>query len=140
MKVNIFNFKKSPRVSFTKKDVVFGLESVFKEALSINVVFVDVQEIKRLNEEFRGVDEVTDVLSFGPYGDLGEVYIYSEFFESHEEFFSEQVIRTVIHGILHICGYDHEGYCDENNDKEEMYILQEEYLKRFYDILGRNNI
>jgi probable rRNA maturation factor len=84
----------------------------------VAVALVDEQEIRRLNREHRGKDRPTDVLSFpvdeaglalGPR-ELGDVVICPEH--------TEDLTEAVVHGVLHLCGYDHEL------DQGEMLALQ----------------
>jgi probable rRNA maturation factor len=86
------------------------------------IELVDAGRIAELNRDHRGRDEPTDVLSFpvdeaapaaGPR-ELGDVVICPE----HTEDLSE----AVVHGVLHLCGYDHE------TDDGEMLALQAEIL------------
>ncbi len=79
---------------------------------------VDADRIRELNREHRGRDEPTDVLSFpideaapaaGPR-ELGDVVICPEH--------TEHLAEAVVHGVLHLCGYDHE------TDDGEMLALQ----------------
>jgi probable rRNA maturation factor len=84
----------------------------------LSVELVDEARIMELNREHRGRDEPTDVLSFPMDGtgavagprELGDLVICPE----HT---SDQVEATV-HGVLHLCGYDHE------TDDGEMLELQ----------------
>jgi probable rRNA maturation factor len=86
------------------------------------VVLVPAERIRELNREHRGLDEPTDVLSFpvdeaGPPSgprELGDVVICPE----HTADLSE----AVVHGVLHLCGYDHE------TDAGEMLELQRRVL------------
>jgi probable rRNA maturation factor len=84
----------------------------------VNLVFCEDSEVRRLNRQFRHLDKVTDVLSFhyGEEGDdpgevWGEIYIAS--FQAQKQaprwkntFFNE-LRRLVVHGALHLSGYDH---------------------------------
>jgi probable rRNA maturation factor len=88
------------------------------------VALVDEAEIRRLNREYRGLDEPTDVLSFpvdetspaaGPR-ELGDVVICPEH--------TDDLVEAVVHGVLHLCGYDHE------TDDGEMLALQARVLER----------
>jgi probable rRNA maturation factor len=88
------------------------------------VALVDAAEIQRLNREHRGLDRPTDVLSFpvdltgpavGPR-ELGDVVICPEHTEDQTE--------AVVHGVLHLCGYDHES------DDGEMLALQDRVMAR----------
>ena len=80
---------------------------------------VDEARIRELNREHRGRDSPTDVLSFpvdgtGPVAgprELGDVVICPEH--------TEDMAEAVVHGVLHLCGYDHE------TDDGEMLALQD---------------
>jgi probable rRNA maturation factor len=87
------------------------------------IEFVDEQRIASLNAQFRGRPEPTDVLSFpvdegadspGPR-ELGDVIICAARAES--------VAEAIVHGVLHLCGMDHEV------DEGEMLVLQSELLR-----------
>ena len=88
------------------------------------VAFVDEAEIRRLNREHRGRDEPTDVLSFpvdgsGPAAgprELGDVVVCAA--RSHDE------LEVVVHGVLHLCGMDHEV------DSGEMLAAQDRAMGR----------
>jgi probable rRNA maturation factor len=83
---------------------------------------VDAERIRELNRAHRGRNTATDVLSFpvdeagpavGPR-ELGDVVICPEH--------TENVREAVVHGVLHLCGYDHE------TDDGEMLALQDEIM------------
>jgi probable rRNA maturation factor len=86
------------------------------------VEFVDEARIRELNRTHRGKDEATDVLSFpidesaDPHGprELGDVVICPER--------TADLTEAVVHGVLHLCGYDHE------TDHGEMLVLQARVL------------
>jgi probable rRNA maturation factor len=79
--------------------------------------------IQLLNREHRGIDSPTDVLSFpvdadGPPAgprELGDVVISPEH--------TDDLTEAVVHGVLHLCGYDHE------TDGGEMLALQARVLE-----------
>jgi probable rRNA maturation factor len=84
---------------------------------------VDSERIRELNRDYRGRDEPTDVLSFpvdeaapavGPR-ELGDVIICPEH--------TQDLTEAVVHGVLHLCGYDHE------TDSGEMLALQARVLE-----------
>ena len=87
------------------------------------IEFVAPRRMHDLNREHRGVDEPTDVLSFpvdaaGPAAgprELGDVVISPEH--------TDDLTEAVVHGVLHLCGYDHE------TDHGEMLALQDEIMR-----------
>jgi probable rRNA maturation factor len=95
----------------------------------ISILFVGDQEIRNLNHQFRDVDRPTDVLSFPQVlaGELeipgalvlGDVAISLETArcqsEEHGLSFEEELTLLLIHGILHLLGYDHEISSQEEN-------------------------
>ena len=87
------------------------------------VQLVQEQRIRELNREHRGRDLPTDVLSFpvdedgsapGPR-ELGDVVICPEH--------TGNLAEAVVHGVLHLCGYDHES------DDGEMLALQDAIME-----------
>jgi len=112
----------------------------------VSLVFTDSETVKQLNRDYRGVDETTDVLAFHmlpqkevddsfalpPDGvtRLGEVIIsYPQAAEqAREQGHSpeRELSLLIIHGILHLLGYDHE----EPEEESEMREKERELLKR----------
>jgi probable rRNA maturation factor len=95
-----------------------------KKDLSISVVLVGRSKIKEINKEHRRKDKPTDVLSFS-YGETGEVMICPEIVEKAGEF-NKEMAKVLIHGILHILGYDHEKTEKEARimqRKQDYYLL-----------------
>ncbi len=104
----------------------FGMEG--KE---LTVVLVSDRKIKELNRTYRGRNYPTDVLSFS-YDDptyLGDIIISVETAKKQAEEMGHSLEREVavlvIHGFLHLLGYDHE------KDKGEMRSLEEKLWKKF---------
>lgn len=100
-----------------------------KRDLDLSIALVSQAEMKRLNKEYRRKNRATDVLSFR-YDDSGEIIICpAEVRKNAEEFnstFNRELIKVLIHGILHLSGYDHE----KNKAKaEKMEKRQNYYLK-----------
>jgi probable rRNA maturation factor len=82
------------------------------------VEVVSEERIRDLNREHRGIDSPTDVLAFpidehGAVGprELGDVVVCPER--------SQDLVEVVVHGVLHLCGMDHE------TDSGEMLALQD---------------
>lgn len=82
----------------------------------IELLFVNEQEMKKINFEHRGKDTTTDVLSF-PLGDfphtpLGSIIINVDLAQQKADElahkFNEEITLLFIHGLLHLLGYDHE--------------------------------
>ena len=97
------------------------------DAGHLSVELVGPQRIRELNREHRGLDEPTDVLSFpideggsvpGPR-ELGDVVICPEM--------TDDVVEATVHGVLHLCGYDHE------TDDGEMLELQDAVMSELGD-------
>lgn len=134
MKFEVFNV-----VFFEKKDLEKTLEKLFpeQEEIFVNVVFISEEKMKQLNKNLRGKDEITDVLSFTISEEIAEIYICPEYIKKSFENFEKEIIRMIIHGVLHIKGYEHKGYFYEENIDEEFFKLQEKYLQEFYDILEK---
>ncbi|NBS67714.1 rRNA maturation RNase YbeY [bacterium] len=96
----------------------------------VHVHVVNEAEIRRLNRMHRGKDKITDVLSF-PAGDLpifgalGDVLICFEQAERQAEGdISLELTDLLVHGILHVLGYDHEMPADA----EVMFPLQDKIV------------
>jgi len=100
-----------------------ALRAAGVESGHIAVELVDEQRIRELNRDHRGVDAPTDVLAFPVDGagptpgprELGDVAICPEH--------CADVTEAAVHGVLHLCGYDHE------TDQGEMLSTQEEIMK-----------
>ena len=106
-----------------KRPALAALAAAGVEDGHLAIVFVGPERIHELNREHRGIDRPTDVLSFpvdagGPAAgprELGDVVISPEH--------TEDLTEAVVHGVLHLCGYDHE------TDDGEMLALQERVLE-----------
>ncbi len=120
---------------FVEKTIEFVLEREGRKG-EVSVAFVGVDEMGRLNEEYRKGKGPTDVLTF-PYGDkelLGEIIVCPEVVEMNaKEFgnsFEREMLLTLVHSALHLCGYDHE-FSQEN--AREMFQKQEKYFKELLE-------
>ena len=112
----------------------------------VSLVFTDSEAVQQLNRDYRGIDEPTDVLAFYMLpqreGDdsfalpldgvtrLGEVIIsYPQAVEqAREQGYSteKELALLIIHGILHLLGYDHE----EPEEEDEMRKREKELLEK----------
>ena len=92
---------------------------------SVTIAFVSDPRIRELNRQFRGKDKATDVLSF-PTSDedegLGDIAISVDRAEvqakENKMTFDEEVAQLLLHGLLHLSGYDHETDNGEMNRLE----------------------
>lgn len=133
MELNLFN---QEVLDFNLQEFVPKIEIQFiaLNIPSVNVVFIDEKEMQTLDREYRKKDSVTDVLSFNVDSKelLGEIYICPQYVERNfeAEKFTEEIIRLIIHGLLHLVGYDHDVELNENTkDKVEMFVKQEKILQ-----------
>ena len=96
-----------------------ALEYAKAKASEVSISFVDVEEIKTLNRDYRGKDSVTDVLSFpvgeglavGPVRPLGDIIICMDMARVQALDYGHSLERElaflVVHGMLHLLGHDH---------------------------------
>ncbi len=113
----------------------------------VNIIIVDNDRIKCINKNYRSIDRETDVISFAledddtfielPIRVLGDIYISIDKVKSQASDYGHSEIREicflVVHGILHLLGYDHMNIADElvmfsKQDK----ILDELGIRRDY--------
>ena len=105
----------------------------------ICLMFVDNEQIREMNSAYRDKDSATDVLSFPMYEAdeaiedeeeilLGDIVISLErAAEQAEEYghsLEREVMYLLVHGLLHLAGYDHM----EDDEKKEMRRREEELL------------
>ena len=101
----------------------------------ISVSFVTNEEIKKLNKEYRNVDNETDVLSF-PMNEefdgvtiLGDIVISTQkIIEQADDFGhspEREMVYLTVHSMLHLLGYDHM----ENDEKSAMRAKEKEIMK-----------
>lgn len=142
MDLSIRNFTKekvSPRFFETIVDQFLSLEGIGSE-VEISLVFTGEKRIKKINKDCRGIDAVTDVLSFEG-GDkkgfisaqndflyLGEIFICVPVAKKqakiHKHSLRKEISVLFIHGLFHLRGYDHikDGDYDIMSKKEEKLL------------------
>ncbi len=113
----------------------------------VSVLITDNEEIRSLNNKYRNVDTDTDVLSFPLFEEndeneeplffneteeivLGDIVISGErALEQSVDFghsFLREMSYLLVHGILHLLGYDHET----EEDKKNMRLMEEQILRK----------
>jgi probable rRNA maturation factor len=120
------------------------LDEKGRSGAEVSVVFVDDGEMRNLNRNYRGINKSTDVLAF-PMNEgrfaainpdlLGDIVISvpraREQSEAHDHSLERELTVLLIHGLLHLLGYDHETDKEEALMKEmetEFLMLVEEEL------------
>ncbi|WP_251546814.1 rRNA maturation RNase YbeY [Limosilactobacillus caecicola] len=129
--------------------IQFAAEELsLKDSDEVSLTFVRNPEIKKINAQYRGVDRATDVISFAINDDdedivmdpemaamipkdLGDLFISIDKVKEQALFLGHSADRElgflVVHGFLHLNGYDHEQPADE----KEMFSLQEKILDAY---------
>lgn len=116
------------------QDFVENAINAIKEAKGkdLTVAFVSDKRIKELNKIFRDKNKSTDVLSFSYEQDqydfletdnfLGDIVISLETAKAQADenklSFETEIKQLILHGVLHLCGYDHETDAGEMNSIE----------------------
>ena len=124
------------------KDVIKKIFKTIDDNHIMNVIFVSKEKIQEINRDYRGLDKVTDVISFALHDnednfsleeeeiELGDVFICIDRAIEQASEYGHSVEREVgflsVHGYLHLCGYDHMTECDE----KIMFSRQDEILNK----------
>ena len=104
--------------------------------LEFNLVFVTSAEIRKLNKTYRGKNYATDVLSFDGDGEttFGELVIAPQVIKrqakEHGLTLREELGYMVLHGILHLLGFDHEK---SEAQAKRMFAIQDRVFERLCD-------
>lgn len=129
------NYNVDFKYSYLKKVIKRTLKHENVKNVYFSIIFVAESEIQKINKEYRGIDKVTDVISFAlednsdiVYQDirvLGDIYIciprMLEQAESYGHSIKRELSFLTVHGLLHLLGYDHM----KKEDEEKMFALQE---------------
>lgn len=122
-----------------RRSIIATMRSVSPQQ-SLSVVFVSSREMRRLNRTYHGEDRVTDVLAFPQASgvsaqlsaELGEIVICPAYVKAQAqragESFRRELTRVLIHGTLHLLGYDHA----RPRDAERMFGMQEEIVRKLF--------
>lgn len=98
----------------------------------LSIAILGDAEVRRLNRQYRGVDKVTDVLSFpaDTRGVLGDIVIADGVARrqarQHGHGFTTELRILALHGLLHLIGYDH----DAADDRGRMKRIEERLRRK----------
>lgn len=146
-KIYIFNetdcdLKKEIRT--IKRILRYGTKKESLKNVEFNVIFVDDAKIHEINRDYRGIDRVTDVITFALEDNLdvvlekrilGDIYISVDKAKVQAVEYGHSFLRELcflaVHGFYHLLGYDHMNTEDEKImfEKQEM-LLDEFNIKR----------
>ena len=150
--INVFSNEKAWTKKLKKKDLFFNkiCKSFPKNYLFLNkkvsfsLLLSNNKNIKKLNKDFRNKNESTDILSF-PFSKknkiskktyIGDIIISYNFINhpksQSSKQFEEKLIKTFIHGFLHLLNFDHK------KDKDYKKMLKEEELI-FQSVISKLN-
>jgi probable rRNA maturation factor len=119
-----------------------ALDRIGRPDAVLTIIFIRDRAMRRLNRDYRGIDRPTDVLSFAYHESeetaahdetchIGDVVISVETAYARARelglSFDREIEHLVIHGALHLAGYDHETDNGEMNRLERK--LRKELLK-----------
>ena len=121
------NYQVDFKYSYLKKVIKRTLKHEKVENAYFSIIFVNEEEIKKINKEYRGIDKVTDVISFALEDSkdtinndlriLGDIYICIPRMLEQAKNYGHSIKRELsfltIHGLLHLLGYDHMEKEDE---------------------------
>ena len=132
MKVNLFN-----QTSENVKDASKLIKTIFrkvKDKHTMQVIFVSLEQVHKLNRTYRNVDRPTAVLSF-PKDEineksLGHIFICLDKAKIQAKDYEHSIEREIgflsVHGYLHLKGFDHHS----EKEEKEMIEAQEKILKK----------
>ncbi len=142
LKVKLSNRKKEIegiRVGELEKLIGELLQDEKKKLGEIEIIFLDDQELLKINKDFLNHNYFTDVITFD-YNRKdkigGDIFISTEAVKRNAKRFREEyeteLIRVIIHGVLHLAGYND----NTTIEKREMTRKEDFYLNRYRGIVN----
>lgn len=136
------NFCNDYEFDFNAKRIVnkiakkIAKEEKLKGKYFLSIILVDLENIQKVNKDYRGIDAPTDVISFAAIDgeeflpeEMGDIFICYEKILEQSQNYGHSVLREfsflVTHGIYHLLGYDHMT----KEDEKEMFDKQEKILE-----------
>ena len=141
--LNFFYQTKLPpyykKTKLYKAAVSFALGKQKSKFENINIVIVSPKEILRINKEFLGHNYVTDVITFENPSPINNK-IYADIFVCFEQtkkqaqelgkHYRKEFLTVIIHGILHLIGYDDDTLKKRNEMNAVAENIAEKFLKK----------
>ena len=142
--INVFSEEKSWSKKLKKKELYFDKickafpkkYQFLNKKVSLTLLLSNNKNIKKLNRNFRNKNKSTDILSF-PFSKklkisknfyIGDIIISYNFIDKPKlqplKIFRERLIKTFIHGFLHLLGFDHiknKDYLNMSKEEERIY-------------------
>ena len=120
---------------FLKKIAREVLRGENKREIELSIALVNPAEIKKINKKYRRKNKPTDVLTFSQIQnyrkELSEIVICPSVIKKNakkfKSNFKQELTRVLIHGILHLSGYDHEI---SKVEAERMAKKEKDYFKK----------
>lgn len=109
-----------------------------KNLIEINFILTDDLSLLKINNKYLNHNTLTDTITF-PYNTnknevWGDVYISIDRIKENAKIYKDkmhtELVRVIIHGTLHLCGYKDK---EDNDRKNDMINRQEKYLKLYID-------
>ncbi len=135
MKINFINHTKENILEFKK--LIRDIFKFDKSKTIMNIIFVNDDEIHKINKDYRNIDRVTDVISFAlndekdfliKTEEIGDIFICIDQAKRQANDYGHSLDREIgflsVHGYLHLNGYDHMN----KEDEEIMFKKQDEIL------------
>ena len=124
--------------SYLNEVIEHTLENEKVHNADFALIFIDDEKMRELNNEYRGIDRTTDVLSFAlednqeielPIRELGDIFISIPKMKAQAKEYGHSEKRElsflVVHGLLHLLGYDHTR---SEEDEKIHFGLQDKIL------------
>jgi probable rRNA maturation factor len=113
------------------------------KSIEISLSLVGKDQIQELNREYRDKDKITDVLSFPmymtlknvwPHSSLGDIVICMPVMRQQAQEYGHSETRELcflfVHGLLHLCGYDHE----RSKEEEALQFARQDQVLQMIDV------
>ena len=107
----------------------------------VGIVFVSKEVLQDYNKQYRNQNYYPDILSFSSdeQGYLGDILLCKEIIiiqaKKYKVSVNEEILRLIIHGLMHLLGYTHEGY----DISQVMLRKQEKFLQKIMNIIKKES-